>query len=333
MNYQANNILVTGGAGFIGSNFIRYLLENNRPVKIVNLDALTYAGNKANLTNLKNPKQHQLIEGNICDRQLIEKLLREHHIDTIIHFAAESHVDRSISGPEAFIQTNIVGTFCLLEAARQYWLEEKKLSQQQCRFHHISTDEVYGSLEEKDPAFSETTAYDPSSPYSAAKAGSDHLAKAYFRTYGLPMTITNCSNNYGPYQHQEKLIPTIIKACIHQQPIPIYGDGKNIRDWLFVDDHCSAIETVITKGKLGETYNIGGECELTNLEVASTICKTMDALYPQKNSHLELIQFVKDRPGHDKRYAININKIKSELNWQPQENFASGIKKTITYYT
>ena len=255
--YQPQNILVTGGAGFIGCNYIRYMLTKYKNISIVNLDKLTYAGSLDNLADLPDPSRHQFIQGDICDQLLVAKLLRQYQIDTIVHFAAESHVDRSITGPAAFIETNILGTFSLLEAARSYWLDDSLYGQQQCRFHHISTDEVYGSLAKKDPPFEESTAYAPNSPYSASKAGSDHLVRAWHHTYGLPVTTSNCSNNYGPYQHPEKFIPTIIRCCFEQKPIPIYGDGTNIRDWLYVEDHCSGVDTVIRQGKPGETYNIG----------------------------------------------------------------------------
>ncbi|MDH5218655.1 MAG: dTDP-glucose 4,6-dehydratase, partial [Gammaproteobacteria bacterium] len=262
MNFKPKNILVTGGAGFIGSNHVRWLLNNDSDAKVVNLDAMTYAGSMENLHDLPTGR-HIFVKGDICDRSLIDKLLREHEIDTFIHFAAESHVDRSISGPAAFVQTNVVGTFTLLEAARMYWLEEKKWSSDQCRFHHISTDEVYGTLEANDPAFTETNPYYPNSPYSASKAGSDHLVRAYFHTYGLSVTTSNCSNNYGPYQHPEKFIPTVIRSCLAEKNIPVYGDGTNIRDWLYVEDHCSAVDRIIRQGQLGEVYNIGGCNEWT----------------------------------------------------------------------
>jgi dTDP-glucose 4,6-dehydratase len=329
MNYQSNNILITGGAGFIGLNYIEYLLGQNKPPRIVNLDALTYAAHEASL-----PKHdhHIFVHGDITDKSLVEKLLRQYDIDTIIHFAAESHVDRSITGPAAFIQTNVVGTFTLLEAARDYWLTEKQLADDQCRFHHISTDEVYGTLEKTDPAFTEETAYAPNSPYSASKAGSDHLVRAYHHTYGLPTTLSNCSNNYGPHQHDEKFIPTIIRSCLNQEKIPVYGDGSNIRDWLYVGDHCSGIARVIEQGKLGENYNIGGINEKTNLEVVEKICELLDEIKPGNKPYRDLISFVKDRPGHDWRYAINNEKISRELNWQPAIDFDAGLRKTINHY-
>lgn len=331
-NFQPKNILITGGAGFIGANFIRYFLAKNTDIKIINLDLLTYAGSLNNLENLANLHNYHFVQGNICDAVLINKLLREYYIDTIIHFAAESHVDRSIKDPAAFIQTNVVGTFTLLESARQYWLLENKWTSEQCRFHHISTDEVYGSLMNEQPAFTELNCYEPNSPYAASKAGSDHLVRAYYHTYGLPVVTTNCSNNYGPYQHTEKFIPTIIRHCLQQTVIPVYGNGENIRDWLYVADHCSGIETVLQKGHLGETYNIGGDNEQKNIDVVHLICSLMDEIQPQHKPHTNLIKFVTDRPGHDWRYAIDARKIKTQLNWQPQENFVEGLRKTIHFY-
>ena len=330
--YTFNNILVTGGAGFIGSNFIRYLQEKVAATTIINLDLLTYAGSLQNLANLPHPEQHHWVQGDICDKTLVLNCLRQHNIDTIVHFAAESHVDRSLQGPATFIHSNLVGTFTLLEAARQYWFEEQHLDHSNCRFHHISTDEVYGSLQKEDAAFTETSLYQPNSPYSATKAGSDHLVRAYHHSYGLPVTTSNCSNNYGPYQHCEKLIPTIIRQCLEFNPIPIYGDGSNIRDWLYVEDHCEAIHCILSKGKVGETYNIGGCNEWSNLAIASYICHQMDMLRPQQKSYESLIQFVTDRPGHDWRYAIDISKLNKQLGWSPKESFESGIAKTIRFY-
>lgn len=327
--YQPKNILVTGGAGFIGSNHIRYLLSNYNNINVINFDKLTYAGNLDNLKDLPNEKNYKLVQGDICDAELVAKTLREHDIDTIIHFAAESHVDRSISGPGEFIRTNVVGTYTLLEAARQYWLAEKKLSMEQCRFHHVSTDEVFGTLCPNAPAFTENTPYAPNSPYSASKAGSDHIAHAYFHTYGLPITMSNCSNNYGPYQHAEKLIPTIIRSCKNWQPIPIYGNGSNIRDWLHVEDHCVAIDEIIKHGVVGESYNVGSDNEKTNLEVTYAICDLFDKIKPQKKSYRELITFVKDRPGHDWRYAINYNKLNQTIGWSAQINFEQSLEKLI----
>jgi dTDP-glucose 4,6-dehydratase len=330
-HYTPRNLLVTGGAGFIGANFIRYFLDRELDVNIINLDLLTYAGSLSNLDNLPHASRYKFIQGDIGDAALIDKILREHQIDTIIHFAAESHVDRSIEGPAPFIQTNVVGTFVLLEAARLYWLVEKNWDSAQCRFHHVSTDEVYGSLTLSDPAFTETTAYAPNSPYSASKASSDHLVRSYFHTYRLPITMSHCSNNYGPYQHAEKFIPTIIRSCLQWQPIPVYGNGSNIRDWLYVEDHCHGISEIVTRAAVGETYNLGGETELDNLSVVDMICQLMDDMSPQKKPHNTLINFVMDRPGHDWRYAVDISKISADLGWKPKQNFVSGIYKTITY--
>lgn len=336
MNYQPRNVLVTGGAGFIGANYVRFLLGFDATVRLVNLDLLTYAGSLDNLHELPDPARHTFVQGDICDGELIARLLREHHIDTIVHFAAESHVDRSISGPGEFVRTNLTGTYTLLEAARQYWLGEQQLDQtraaSQVRFHHISTDEVYGTLGPHDPAFSEDTPYAPNSPYSASKAGSDHLVRAYFHTYGLPVTTTNCSNNYGPYQHGEKFIPTVIRSCLEGRPIPVYGDGSNIRDWLYVEDHCRGIERVIREGRLGETYNIGGCNEWKNIDIVRLICRLLDERRPQSAPHERLISFVTDRPGHDWRYAIDARKMRERLSWGPQETFDTGIVKTVDWY-
>ena len=308
------NVLVTGGAGFIGANFVHYLLKIEPGVQIVNLDALTYAGSLENLKRLPDPSRHTFVEGDICDAELVNRLIREHAIDTIVHFAAESHVDRSILGPAPFIQTNVVGTFTLLEAAKQAWGEERSGK----RFHHVSTDEVFGTLSPEDPAFQEVTPYDPRSPYSASKASSDHLVRAYFHTYGLPVTITNCSNNYGPYQFPEKLIPLVILNALQNKPLPIYGDGKQIRDWLYVEDHCEAIYRVLLDGKPGETYNVGGGNQPYNIDLVNEICSILDELRPASVSYATLITHVTDRPGHDRRYAMDISKIKTELGWQPQ---------------
>lgn len=330
--FMPKNILATGTAGFIGCNFVRYMLKTHKNIKIVSLDKLTYAGNKDNLNDLPDANRHVFVQGDICDRVLVTKIMQEHAIDTIVHFAAESHVDRSIEGPEAFITTNIVGTFTLLDVAKKHWLEEKHFDENTCRFHHVSTDEVYGELSFDDPAFSETTPYAPSSPYSASKASSDHLVRAYGRTYKLPITISNCSNNYGPYQHNEKLIPTVIRCCIEQKNIPVYGNGSNIRDWLFVEDHCSAIDTILHKGQIGETYNIGGNCEKNNLELVKTICEVMDKKIPNHAPHTNLITFVTDRKGHDWRYAIDNSKITGNLGWVPAYTFNDGLLATIEYY-
>ena len=330
MEHHPHNMLVTGGAGFIGCNFICHLLATDPAVRIVNLDLLTYAGSLDNLRDLPDPARHLFVQGDICDRSLVDRLLCEHQIDTIAHFAAESHVDRSITGPAAFVQTNLVGTFTLLEAARAAWLDGKTADR--CRFHHISTDEVYGTLKRDDPPFRETTPYAPNSPYSASKAGSDHLVRAYFHTYGLPVVTTNCSNNYGPFQHGEKFIPTVIRSCLLQKPIPVYGDGSNIRDWLYVEDHCRGIDAVIRGGKPGETYNIGGCNEWANIDIAKLICALLDERRPQRAPHERLITFVTDRPGHDWRYAIDAGKMDEELDWQPRETFQSGIAKTVDWY-
>jgi dTDP-glucose 4,6-dehydratase len=331
-DYQPRNVLVTGGAGFIGSNFVRYLLETDETVKLVHLDPLTYAGSLDNLECLPDPTRHTFVKGDICDRDLVNGILRKHEIDTVVHFAADSHVDRSITGPAPFIQTNFVGTFHLLEATRDYWLEERSLSPTDCRFHHISTDEVYGTLGPSDPSFTEHTAYAPNSPYSASKAGSDHLVRAYVHTYGLPATSNNCSNNYGPYQHREKFIPTIIGSCLEKRPIPVYGDGSNIRDWLYVLDHCRGIDAVVRRGRMGECYNIGGCSEWANVDLVKTICRVLDELLPDAAPHSDLIEFVKDRPGHDWRYAIDITKIRRELGWEPVETLETGIRKTVEWY-
>lgn len=330
--YQPQSMLVTGGAGFIGSNFIRHVLANNTDINITNLDKLTYAGTLDNLKDLPHADRHHFIQGDICDANLVRHILQHHHIDTIVHFAAESHVDRSISSPQSFIETNVMGTFTLLEAARHHWFDIENKQKEQCRFHHISTDEVYGSLQPDDPAFSESTAYQPRSPYSASKAGSDHLVHAYHHTYGLPATISNCSNNYGPHQHEEKFIPTIIRSCLTSQSIPVYGKGKNIRDWLYVDDHCRAIMSILNNGTVGETYNIGGNNEWENMALVKLICRYIDKNHPQKQHSESLITFVTDRPGHDFRYAINDSKLRQQLGWQPHETLESGIKKTIPFY-
>ncbi|MFZ1830951.1 MAG: dTDP-glucose 4,6-dehydratase [Candidatus Competibacteraceae bacterium] len=330
MEHHPHNMLVTGGAGFIGCNFVRYLLASDPDIRIVNLDLLTYAGSLDNLHDLPDPTRHLFVQGDICDRALVGRLLREQQIDTIAHFAAESHVDRSITGPAAFVQTNLVGTFTLLEAARSAWRDEKKA--ELCRFHHISTDEVYGTLQHDDPPFSEITPYAPNSPYSASKAGSDHLVRAYFHTYGLPVVTTNCSNNYGPFQHGEKFIPTVIRSCLLQKPIPVYGDGSNIRDWLYVEDHCRGIDAVIRRGQLGETYNIGGCNEWANINITRLICQLLDERRPEHAPHDRLITFVTDRPGHDWRYAIAADKMDQELGWKPQETFNTGLAKTVDWY-
>jgi dTDP-glucose 4,6-dehydratase len=329
------NVLITGGAGFIGSNFVRYLLQVEPQVQIVNLDALTYAGSLENLKNLPDPSRYTFVKGDICDQALVDELLRRNQIDTIVHFAAESHVDRSILGPEQFVRTNIQGTFILLEAARQFWLQEKGLQKgTEVRFHHVSTDEVFGSLGPDDPAFTETTPYAPNSPYAASKAASDHLVRAYHHTYGLPVTITNCSNNYGPYQFPEKLIPLMVLNALEGRSLPIYGDGQQIRDWLYVEDHCDAIWTVLRKGIPGETYNVGGGNQPPNLTVVKTLCDILDECQPDSAyaPHNNLIRYVTDRPGHDRRYAMDISKIQRELNWRPRQSLESGLLKTVEWY-
>lgn len=329
-------ILVTGGAGFIGSNFIPYFLSKHPDYKIVNLDALTYAGNLDNLKEISDNPNYIFVKGNICDRALVESLFKQYDFRGVIHFAAESHVDNSISGPEAFINTNINGTFTLLDVARKSWMDEPfkiKDGSVGNRFLHISTDEVYGSLG-KEGLFTESTPYAPNSPYSASKASSDLLVRSYFHTYGLNVVTTNCSNNYGPKQHSEKLIPTIIRKAITGQDIPIYGDGMNVRDWLFVLDHAKGIDLTFHKGRSGETYNIGGRNERTNIQIVNTICEILDGKNPRSDSqsYKEQITFVKDRAGHDRRYAIDASKIEIELGWKAEENFESGIKKTVDWY-
>jgi dTDP-glucose 4,6-dehydratase len=330
--YQPHSMLVTGGAGFIGSNFIRHVLTKEPQIQIINLDKLTYAGTLNNLRDLPHAERHHFIHGDICDTQLVRHILQHHHIDTIVHFAAESHVDRSIATPQSFVTTNVVGTFTLLEAARHHWFEVENKPRTQCRFHHISTDEVYGSLQTNHPAFTEETPYRPRSPYSASKAGSDHLVMAYLHTYDLPVTISNCSNNYGPQQHAEKFIPTIIHACLNWQQIPVYGTGKNIRDWLYVEDHCNAIMTILQDGIVGETYNIGGNNEWENLALVKYICDLFDKTAPQDQPYFSLVKHITDRPGHDFRYAINDSKLQQKLHWEPRESLASGLAKTIKYF-
>lgn len=326
-------ILVTGGAGFIGSNFIRYILSDDNDINIVNLDAMTYAANAGNLLNIPSPGRYTFVQGNILDAGLLKKLLKEHTVNTIIHFAAESHVDRSIQNSESFIQTNIVGTHMLLEATRKIWLNENGWTFADCRFYHISTDEIFGSHETVERAsFSETSPYDPRSPYSASKAASNHLVKSFHHTYGLPTVISNCTNNYGPYQHPEKLTPKIIDCCINFQVIPIYGNGSNIRDWLYVHDHCVAIKQILERGTTGNEYNIGAKNELSNLEYVTRICTLMDEYIPTPHSHTQLIKFVEDRPGHDWRYSVDCTKIFEELGWQPETNIDDGLRKTIEFY-
>lgn len=325
-------ILVTGGAGFIGSNFVLdWLAGSDEPV--VNLDALTYAGNRANLASLDGDARHIFVHGDICDRDLVDRLLAQHRPRAIVHFAAESHVDRSIHGPGEFMRTNVTGTFTLLEAARGYWGALEGEERAAFRFHHVSTDEVYGSLEPNDPPFAETKAYEPNSPYSASKAASDHLVRAWHHTYGLPVVTTNCSNNYGPYHFPEKLIPLIIVNALAGKPLPVYGDGQQVRDWLYVKDHCAAIREVLARGRLGETYNIGGWNEKPNIDIVRTVCALLDEMKPDAAGPYErLITYVKDRPGHDRRYAIDARKIERELGWKPAETFDTGIRKTVRWY-
>ncbi|OOW16424.1 dTDP-glucose 4,6-dehydratase [Acinetobacter sp. MF4640] len=326
-------ILVTGGAGFIGSAVIRHIIENTHH-HVLNVDKLTYAGNLESLRSIEKSERYKFSQTDICDQVVLERIFHEFQPDSVMHLAAESHVDRSIDGPAAFIQTNIVGTYSLLEAARKYWLSLTLDAKEAFRFHHISTDEVYGDLEGTTDLFTETTPYTPSSPYSASKASSDHLVRAWQRTYGLPTIVTNCSNNYGPYHFPEKLIPLVILNALDAKPLPIYGKGDQIRDWLFVEDHARALYQVVTEGVVGETYNIGGHNEKQNIEVVKTICKILDELKPQSTGqkYETLITFVKDRPGHDLRYAIDAAKIEKELGWTPQETFETGIRKTVEWY-
>ncbi|HOX67834.1 MAG TPA: dTDP-glucose 4,6-dehydratase [Burkholderiaceae bacterium] len=325
-------ILVTGGAGFIGSNFmLDWLAQSNEAV--VNLDALTYAGNLQNLQSLQGDTRHTFVKGDICDRALVDSLLATHRPRAIVHFAAESHVDRSIHGPGAFMKTNVDGTFTLLEAARGYWSGLDDAAKATFRFHHVSTDEVYGSLSPTAPAFTENHPFEPNSPYSASKAASDHLVRAWHHTYGLPVVTTNCSNNYGPYHFPEKLIPLMIVNALAGKPLPVYGDGQQVRDWLYVGDHCSAIRAVLAGGRLGETYNVGGWNEKPNIEIVKTVCALLDELRPSpEGSYTRLITYVKDRPGHDRRYAIDARKIERELGWRPAETFDTGIRKTVQWY-
>ena len=324
-------ILVTGGAGFIGSNFVLDWLSGGGEA-VVNLDKLTYAGNLANLATLAADPRHRFVRGDIGDQSTLEALLARHQPRAIVHFAAESHVDRSIHGPGEFVQTNVVGTFRLLEAARGHWQSLAGADRESFRFLHVSTDEVYGSLSETDAAFSEATAYAPNSPYSASKAASDHLVRAYHHTYGLPALTTNCSNNYGPYQFPEKLIPLTIANALEGRPLPVYGDGRQVRDWLYVGDHCEAIRRVLAKGRPGEVYNIGGNAEMRNLEVVHALCDALQELRPREGGYRSLIAFVADRPGHDRRYAIDARKIRAELGWMPRETFESGLARTVRWY-
>ncbi|MCS0333063.1 dTDP-glucose 4,6-dehydratase [Vibrio diabolicus] len=328
-------ILVTGGAGFIGSAVVRHIIRDTQDT-VINLDKLTYAGNLESLVDVSDSERYYFEQVDICDRAELDRVFSEHQPDMVMHLAAESHVDRSIDGPAAFIETNVMGTYHLLEAARQYWSNLDEARQSAFRFHHISTDEVYGDLEGTDDLFTETTSYAPSSPYSASKASSDHLVRAWQRTYGLPTLVTNCSNNYGPYHFPEKLIPLMILNALDGKPLPVYGDGMQIRDWLFVEDHARALYKVVNEGEVGETYNIGGHNEKANIEVVKTICALLEELRPDKSAGVEsyesLITYVKDRPGHDVRYAIDATKIAQELGWTPEETFESGIRKTVEWY-
>ena len=324
---------VTGGCGFIGANFIQYLLNKTKPNSVVNLDKLTYAGNQKNLVDFEQDPRYIFVHGDICDAELVSKLFTEYQPNYIVNFAAESHVDRSIDGPAEFIQTNIVGTSVLLQEALKYYSTLKGKESERFRFHHVSTDEVFGSLSESG-FFTEETPYDPSSPYSASKASSDHLIRAWHRTFDLPVLISNCSNNYGPYQFPEKLIPLMILNCLEEKPLPVYGTGENIRDWLYVEDHCDAIYTILQKGAIGETYNVGGNNEIKNIQIVEEICDVLNDIHPAGSgkSYHELITFVKDRPGHDFRYAIDASKLKKEIGWEPKESFNTGIQKTIEWY-
>ncbi|WP_420745560.1 dTDP-glucose 4,6-dehydratase [Photobacterium damselae] len=328
-------ILVTGGAGFIGSAVVRHIINNTQD-SVINLDKLTYAGNLESLSDVENSERYVFEQVDICDREELDRVFAQHQPDAVMHLAAESHVDRSIDGPAAFIETNIIGTYTMLEAARQYWNQLDKVRKSTFRFHHISTDEVYGDLEGTDDLFTETTSYSPSSPYSASKASSDHLVRAWLRTYGLPTIVTNCSNNYGPYHFPEKLIPLMILNALEGKELPVYGNGMQIRDWLYVEDHASALYTVVTQGEIGETYNIGGHNEKANIEVVKTICSLLEELIPNKPEGVEqyqdLITYVTDRPGHDVRYAIDATKIAADLGWKPAETFESGIRKTVEWY-
>lgn len=329
---QERRLIITGGAGFIGSNFVHYWCEHYPDDRVIVLDALTYAGNRQNLAVLDSHPNFRFVKGDICDRPLVDALLQEEAINTIVHFAAESHVDRSILGPDAFVRTNVVGTFTLLEAFRQHWQANERPTTY--RFHHVSTDEVYGSLSPDDPAFSETTPYAPNSPYSASKAGSDHLVRAYHHTYGLPTTMTNCSNNYGPYHFPEKLIPLMCINILQGKPLPVYGDGQNVRDWLYVKDHCSAIDAVLQRGRVGNIYNVGGNNEVKNLDLVHLLCDLMDDMagdLPVRPAQA-LITFVKDRPGHDRRYAINSTKLQTELGWTPSVTVQQGLRETVEWF-
>ncbi len=332
LQHQPRRILLTGGAGFIGSNLVHRLLQADANIQIFNLDALTYAADPTQLAGLPDPARHHFVQGDIAHAILVRDLMRDERIDTVIHLAAESHVDRSIDGPAAFVHANIVGTYTLLEAARAVWIDEKVVDPLLCRFHHVSTDEVFGDLDVNDPAFTEDTPYAPSSPYSASKAASDHLVRAWQRTYGLPVTLSNCSNNYGPRQHAEKLIPVVIRNCLQRKSIPVYGRGANIRDWLYVGDHCDAIWHIVRHGLTGQTYNVGGDNEWTNIQLVQKLCAVVAAeLQVPAQEILNLISFVTDRPGHDRRYAIDARKL-AQLGWQPQMGFEQGLSETVRWY-
>ncbi|MFC1608102.1 dTDP-glucose 4,6-dehydratase [Candidatus Latescibacterota bacterium] len=328
------NVLVTGGAGFIGSNFVRYILKNEPGVSIVNLDALTYSGSLENLRNLPGPNRHIFVEGDMCDGDLVSDILRTHQIDTIVHFAAETHVDRSILGPEQFIRTNVLGTATLLECTRSFWMTDKALPRVTKRFHHISTDEVFGMLSDSDPAWTENSSYAPNSPYAASKAAADHVVRSYGHTYGFPYSITNCSNNYGPYQFPEKLIPLVLLNALEGRPLPVYGDGGQVRDWLHVEDHCAAIRLVLQKGHPGETYLVAGNNQPTNLTVIHTLCEILDRLVPDSPHipHINLITHVEDRPGHDRRYAMNTKALSDNLGWKPSYSLETGFEQTVKWY-
>lgn len=331
-DYVPHNLLVTGGAGFIGANFVCYMLQRYADLNIVNLDKLTYASDLSRLQCVASEPHYHFVKGDINKHTLVTKLLRDFNIDTIVHFAAESHVDQSIQQPHTFIETNVLGTHNLLHCAKNFWIDEKCFTAQQCRFHHVSTDEVYGSLQEDCAPFTESHPYSPNSPYSASKASSDHLVRAYLNTYGLPVTISNCSNNYGHGQHEEKFIPTIIHACLKQEPIPVYGNGSNIRDWLYVDEHSTAIDMILRCGQVGQTYNIGGNNEQSNLQTVYAICQLFDEIMPQCRPHKRLITLVEDRPGHDWRYAVDIKKINTQLGWYPKQSFIPSLRNTIVFY-
>ncbi|MCB9689401.1 MAG: dTDP-glucose 4,6-dehydratase [Alphaproteobacteria bacterium] len=330
--HRPRSILLTGGAGFIGSNLVHHLIASDPELRLVNLDVMTYAADRGHLEGLADPSRHVLVEGDIADRELVDRLLREHDVDTIVHLAAESHVDRSITGPAAFVQSNIVGTYTLLEAARAWWLDAGGAAGRTRRFHHVSTDEVYGDLGPEDPPFTEDTPYRPSSPYSASKAASDHLVRAWARTYGLPVTLSNCSNNYGPRQHPEKLIPVVIRSCVERRPIPVYGKGENVRDWLHVADHCTAIDAIVRRGEQGETYLVGADNERKNLDLVRILCRVVaEEIGAPTEEILGLISFVTDRPGHDRRYGVDGSKTRA-LGWSAARSFDEGLRETVRWY-